>query len=405
MSLILFDDCPEALLPLTFTRPVAALRVGILTIAEKWERRFAVQSSFFTSDYLREKFSCVFEEDNILIAGSLLPDENLFTAIKSLGVMECLMKDGNILAVRLTGDAGRHFLLERSEEKGFSRIDYSGEVQRISRLYDVFRLNASEIEKDFALVTKGRQSQLLSETVTVVGANKSDSVLSRVFIEEGAELECAILNPKDGPIYIGKNAKVLEGSLIRGAFALCEGAQVNMGAKIYSGTTIGPYSKVGGEISNSVILGYSNKGHDGYLGDSVIGEWCNLGADTNTSNLKNDYSKVKLWNYEAKRFLKTDLQFCGLIMGDFSRSAINTMFNTGTVVGVGSNVYGAGFPRNFIPSFLIGGSQGFKLFGVNSVIRTARIAQERRSVVLTEVDEKMIQSVCDMTEEFRKYLV
>jgi UDP-N-acetylglucosamine diphosphorylase/glucosamine-1-phosphate N-acetyltransferase len=338
MNLILFDDrSRDHLLPLTFTRPVASLRIGILTIREKWEIRGAFQTSFLTANYLSEKFTLHREAENILIAGSVCPDENFVEAVFKLEKGEAIIKGGRLLAAR---DSENSLSLDVNH---YTSIQYEYPICQLNKLSDLFVFNERELNSDFHLLTKGRSSQKLDSTNTVLG--------DQFFAEEGASASCSVFNSRTGPIYLGKNTEVWEGSSIRGGFALCEGSSVKMGAKIYGATTIGPFSRVGGEVSNSLIQGYSNKGHDGFLGNSVLGEWCNIGADSNNSNLKNNYSEVKLWDYADRDFVGTGLQFCGLIMGDHSKCGINTMFNTGTVVGVSANIYGAGFPPNFIPSF------------------------------------------------------
>jgi len=276
-------------------------------------------------------------------------------------------------------------------------IDVSNDVdviRRIIRPYHIFSLNEVEIQSDFDLLTEGRKSIPLSDTNTIINSEK-------IFIEEGASVECAILNAKTGPIYVGKDAVIMEGSAIRGPLAMCEGAVLKMGSKIYGATTLGPYSKVGGEVSNSVLIGYSNKGHEGFLGNSVIGEWCNIGADTNISNLKNNYDEVKLWSYDEQRFLKTGLQFCGLIMGDHSKTGINTMFNTGTVVGINANIFGSGYPRNYVPSYAWGGAQGFKTYLLKKALETAEKVMARRNLTLTEEDKKILEHVFLNTSKYR----
>jgi len=389
MNLILFDDeRREHLLPLTFTRPVADLRVGILRIIEKWELISGFKVSFLTQDYLSAKFKLHREQENILIPGNLLPDQQLFNAILSLGKGEVLLGNGNPLAFR---DAENNFSLSVADYKA---VNYPGIVVRVMNLWDIFTLNAAAIESDFDLVTKGRVSAKWDDTNKILG--------DRVFIEEGATVSCSVLNSKTGSIYIGKNAEVWEGSLIRGGFALCEGASVKMGAKVYGATTVGPFSRIGGEVSNSVIHGYSNKGHDGFLGNSVLGEWCNIGADSNNSNLKNNYSEVKLWNYPAAEMTGTGLQFCGLIMGDHSKCGINTMFNTGTVVGVSANIFGAGFPPGFIPSFSWGSGPDLLEYRLEKAIETAERMFLRRNKVFDKTEAAIFGKVYEITQGERK---
>ena len=347
MNYILFDGSErDNLLPITFTRPVADIRTGILTIKEKWEKYLGTTVSFKTEGYLCEKYPTVIGSDNILINGSIFPIGELVFQINKLLPGQLLKKGELEIAIRPDSK-----LDDVSNIASYQIIETNIDFLKLENIWDIFSLNPQAILDDFELLTKNRNSCKVSNTNFIIG----DPNL--IFFEEGAVAEFTFLNTTDGPIYIGKDAEVMEGSKIRGPFALCEHSTVKMDAKIYSGTTIGPHSKVGGEISNSVILGYSNKGHDGFLGNSVIGEWCNLGADTNISNLKNTYDFVRLWSYSRNTFTNTGLQFCGLIMGDHSKCGINTMFNTGTVVGVSSNIYGAGYQRNFIPSFMWAGGR------------------------------------------------
>jgi len=384
MNYILFDDNRQHLLPLTFTRPVADIRLGILTISEKWQKALSSSISFSTEEYLRKKFPLKISADNIWINGSVCPDDNLLKEIHSLSINQCLKKGEVLLAFR-----------SKDAVIPDSKIDYVHEVVQLSRLWQIFQLNADFISSDFEMLTKGRKSQAISSTNATTNPEN-------IFIEEGAVVEHAILNASSGPIYIGKDAEIMEGSLVRGPLAMCDHSVLKMGAKIYGATTLGPYCKVGGEVNNSVLLGYSNKGHDGFLGNSVIGEWCNLGADTNNSNLKNNYAEVKLWNYTINRFESSGLQFCGLIMGDHSKCGINTMFNTGTVIGVSANIFGSGFPRNFVPSFSWGGASGYSTFQLRKVYEVAEKVMERRSKVFDEVEKGIIDSVFELTKSYRK---
>jgi UDP-N-acetylglucosamine diphosphorylase/glucosamine-1-phosphate N-acetyltransferase len=389
MNIILFDDERRAhLLPLTFTRPVADLRVGILTIKEKWEKFTQLPTSFLSQDYLQNKFPVTISEDNYLIAGSLLPSTQLWESICALEPGKALVQQGELLAARSIGNS------IQTLTSAYNIIQYELISPRISDLWDIFSLNGEAIRFDFDLLTKGRKSQNLEPGNTLIG--------SEIFIEPGAKISCSVLNASQGPIYIGKNAEIWEGSLIRGPFALCEGASVKMGAKIYGATTIGPESRVGGEVSNVVIQGYSNKGHDGFLGNAVLGEWCNIGADSNNSNLKNNYAEVKIWSYPLQRFVSTGLQFCGLIMGDHSKCGINTMFNTGTVVGVSANIFGAGFPRNFIPSFTWGGPQGSTEYHLEKASETARLVMARRNKKFDGAEQEIFTKVFHFTKSFRQ---
>jgi len=388
MNYILFDDSREKLLPLTFTRPVCDLRIGILTIREKWEAYLKVSTSTLTEDYLRVKFPVVSASENVLINGSVCPSAEFVSEIELLKNGDRLIKGGKLLAARIDGDVS---VFQKEAEGG---NEFSGEVLDVEHPWDIFSKNGDAIESDFEFLTAGRTSAKLSESNTIVGNGK-------IFLEEGAKAEACIFSTANGSIYLGKDTEVMEGSVIRGPFALCEGSQVKMGAKIYGPTTVGPQSRVGGEVNNSVIMGYSNKGHDGFLGNSVLGEWCNLGADTNNSNLKNNYDEVRVWSYGAQRFAKTGLQFCGLIMGDHSKSGINTMFNTGTVVGVSSNVFGSGFPRTFIPSFQWGGAAGFTEYNKEKAFATVERVMQRRGKEFDENEKAILSSVFELTKSYR----
>jgi UDP-N-acetylglucosamine diphosphorylase/glucosamine-1-phosphate N-acetyltransferase len=392
MNYILFDTPDsEQLKPLTFTRPIAELRCGILRISEKWNLRLHTTCSWKTQDYLQEKFPLVTTADNIYINATILPTTNLVAAIQNLQANQALVKHGECIAMR-----GENYEGVVAENLEATRIEFHGELQHIRHPWHIFMYNGEQINVDFEILTKGRISQKLSNTNTILGEEN-------IFVEEGAEVECALLNARNGKIYIGKDAHIMEGAIIRAPFALCEHATIKMAAKIYEDCTVGPHCKVGGELQNSVLLGYSNKGHDGYLGNSVLGEWCNLGADTNNSNLKNDYSEVKVWNYATQRFMKTGLQFCGLIMGDHSKSAINTMFNTGTVVGVSSNIYGSGFPRNFFPSFSRGGAEGMQEYALKQACDTAARVFARRGKEFDETERRIFERIFEQTQQFRRF--
>ncbi len=384
MNYILFDEplTRKHLLPITFTRPVSGIRIGILTIKEKWEKISGQKVSVITEEYLRKKYPLVFskKEDNIWINGSIIPTKELFKSIKALKKNEDLKCGDTLIAVNSGKERLENFA---SKTKG---IDWKGKpILKINHLWDIFSLNGVALEQDFKLITKGRKSAKASKTNTLIGKN--------IFVEKGAKLECAILNSTTGPIYIGEDSEIMEGSIIRGPFALCEGATIKMGAKIYGPTTVGAHSKVGGEVSNSVIFGYSNKGHDGFLGNSVIGEWCNLGADTNTSNLKNNYSIVSVYDYLSEKTVSTGLTFCGLMMGDYSKCSINTMFNTGTVVGVCANIFGADFPPKHVPSFSWGGAAGFTKYELDKAFETAERVYERRHKKFDEIEKDILRSV------------
>ncbi len=382
MNVILFDDIyRESLLPFTYTRPQAEIRIGILSVREKWEKYLHVQTSTFTENYLSEKFPLKIAEKNVLIASSVCPTATLIEAIVSLKCGQTLVKNGVVLAHALTSIPEN--LLSYCGEK----IEFSGECLIIMYIWQIFYYNETELRADFDLLTKGRTSQSLGQTNCLIGDEKD------IFIEEGAVIEASVFNVKNSKIYIGKNAEIMEGCLVRGSFALCEESQLKLGAKVYGATTIGPHCKVGGEVNNVVFFGYSNKAHDGFMGNSVIGEWCNIGADSNTSNLKNDYGEVKLWNYAGQKFQKTGLQFCGLIMGDHVKCGINTMFNTGSVIGVASNLFGAGYMPNFVASFLWGGPGGFQDARLEKILTIAEKAYKRRNVEFNDRERNILIQV------------
>lgn len=390
MNYILFDgSVRDALLPFTYTRPVADIRIGILTVREKWERYLGNTTTTITEEYLSAKYPMVELEENVMINASFLPDQELVNHIKDLKKEQAIVIGDEIVAF---------YSQDTQEEVDFSTYEiivYEGEALRIEHTWDIFAKNGEALDNDFNFITEGRTSAPISDTNTVFHPE-------RIFIEEGAKVECSILNATNGPIYIGRDAEVMEGSIIRGGFALCDNAIVKMGAKIYGATTIGPYSKVGGELNNVVLFGYSNKGHDGFLGNSVLGEWCNLGADTNTSNLKNNYAPVRLWSYEMESFAKTGLQFCGLMMGDHSKCGINMMFNTGTVVGVSANIFGTGYPRNFVPGFSWGGASGFTSYLPKKAFDTARAMMARKGIEFDEKEEAILNHIFEETKKWRK---
>ncbi|WP_159802230.1 GlmU family protein [Flavobacterium sp. MK4S-17] len=390
MNYILFDGpVRNALLPFTFTRPVADIRVGILTIREKWEKYLGYTTTTLTEEYLMDKYPMVEMEENIMINASFLPAEDLAEMVQALEENQAIFMGDEVIAF---------YTKDTQEEVDFDLydvIEYTGDCLRIENPWDIFQKNDAAIREDFELLTEGRISQPIPAGVNVIAPEN-------IFIEEGAKMHFVTLNALTGPIYIGKDSEIMECSVIRGPFALCEGAQVKLATKVYGATTVGPHSRIGGEVNNSVLFGYSNKGHDGFLGNSVLGEWCNLGADTNNSNLKNNYEEVKLWSYEKEGFVKTGLQFCGLMMGDHSKCGINTMFNTGTVVGVSANIFGAGFPRNFVPSFSWGGASGFTTYITKKAFQTAQIVMSRRNVEFTEQDAAIMEHVFEETKKWRK---
>ncbi|OCX52871.1 glucose-1-phosphate thymidylyltransferase [Mucilaginibacter sp. PPCGB 2223] len=395
MAIILFDDNAHLTLrPLTYTRPVGDLRIGILTIAQKWAKSLKHGYSFHTQAYLQGKFPIKLEERNLFINGSVCPDEALIDAIANLHGNEALLKDGLFIAVKLNETDAKEF--NPAVTSNYKPVNYDGNFVALRYPEDIFRNNDTELKKDFILQTKGRTSAKISSTNTLIGDD--------IFIEDDAQAECSTFNTKNGPIYIGNNSEVWEGTNIRGSFALCNNSQVKMGTKIYGGTTVGPYCRVGGEINNAILWGYSAKGHEGYLGNSVLGEWCNIGADSNNSNLKNNYAEVKLWDYGTQHFRKTGLQFCGLIMADHSKCGINTMFNTGTVVGVSANVFGAGYPRNYIPDFAWGGAHGFEIYALNKVFETAaKVFERRENRSFDENEQNILKEVFELTKPYRHF--
>ncbi|MDX9705489.1 MAG: GlmU family protein [Weeksellaceae bacterium] len=381
MNIILFDGIEwENLRPLTLTKPFAELRMGIFTFRERWEQLIRGNYSYLTRDYLSEKYPLHTEKINLFINPAFFPSHLIKECVEKLKEGETLWHNAQLIAGKLT--------LEdfHKADSLTGKQEFEGGFVKINRSWDLFQYNSYALKSDYDFITKGRVSQKISSTNGVLNAKN-------IFIEEGATVEFSILNAKEGPIYIGKNAEVMEGSMLRGGLALCEEAKINMGAKIYPGTTIGPHCKVGGEVNNSIFMAYSNKGHDGFLGNSVIGEWCNLGADTNTSNLKNNYSGVRVWDYSTQKYLDTGLQFCGLVMGDFSKSAISTRFNTGTVVGISANIFTADFPPKFIPSFSWGGEADSERFNLEKCYESAQKMMERRKEKLTENEKKIVKHI------------
>ena len=390
MNYILFDGpARNALLPFTFTRPVADILVGIMTIRQKWELHLGSTTTTLTEEYLSDKYPMVELEGNVMINASFLPNAILAELVSNLEPNQAIFKKDEIIAF---------YTSENQEEVDFDTYEiivYNDDCITIENTWDIFSKNDVAIREDFELLTQDRRSQPIPKSVNVIAPEN-------VFIEEGAKLEYVTLNASSGPVYIGRDAEIMEGSVIRGPFALCDNAQVKMASKIYGATTVGPYSRVGGEVKNVVIFAYSNKGHDGFLGDSVLGEWCNIGADSNNSNLKNNYEEVRLWSYQTEGFAKTGLQFCGLMMGDHSKCGINTMFNTGTVVGVSANIFGSGFPRNFVPSFSWGGASGFTTYLTKKAFETAKLVMARRNIVFDETEAAILEHVFEITKKYRK---
>ncbi|MBF8961637.1 GlmU family protein [Pontibacter sp. FD36] len=395
MNIILFDEpvIRQSLLPLTFTRPVAEIRVGIMTIAEKWQTYAGATVSYLTQTYLQHKFPAIYDTHNVFVNGAVCPDEELMEQVKTLKVGEGLYCEGLLVALNADNldlhDAAD--LVMHSSAKKIECVPKS----IIREVWEIFVQNGDQIRSDFKVLTEGRISQPVGDKYTMVYGEEN------IFIEEGVKIRAAILNAENGPIYIGKNAQIHEGAIVKGPFAICEGSNVNVGGKMRGDVTIGPFSKVGGEVAASVIFGYTNKGHEGYLGNSVLGEWCNLGADTNTSNLKNNYAEVKIWSYAKGGFKSTGQQFCGLIMGDHSKCGINTMFNTGTVVGVSANIFGAGYPRNFIPSFAWGGAAGFETFQLRKANEVAEKVMERRNLAYDKIEQDIMADIFEQTREYR----
>ena len=380
---LVFSDAQywEDFLPLTFTKPIAEMRMGILTFSERWKRLLDIDDVFYiTENYLQDKFKKPEPKQSLFIVPNFFPSDEVLKQIKDLQPGEALVYDNEVLVANINMD---NFSLNQISKM----TDITEKLLFIEKPTDIFSHNGFAINFDFELVTKGKTSQELSSTNGFIGEKEN------LFIEEGATIEFSTLNCKTGKIYVGKNAEIMEGSNIRGSLALCEDSKINLGTKLYGGTTIGPHSKVGGEVNNIVIFGYSNKGHDGFLGNSVIGEWCNLGADTNSSNLKNNYASVKLWNYRKEIFIDTELQFCGLIMGDHSKTAINTQLNTGTVVGVASNIFKPGFPPNLVDNFSWGGMKGDEKFRLDKAFEVAGKVMDRRKIPLTEYDKDILKYI------------
>jgi UDP-N-acetylglucosamine diphosphorylase/glucosamine-1-phosphate N-acetyltransferase len=396
MNYILFDDKTwDDLLPLTYTRPISEIRIGILTQKERWEKFLNSSITNFTRDYLKVKFPTTIQDDNILINSSVIANKELLNEISQINTGECLVSQDNIIAVRL-GKEDAEKINNAEYLESLEKIDAKSPFLKVNYPWDIFSLNGEVLQQDFEMLTQSQDAGELGETVNTI--NKEN-----IFISKTAKVEFATLNASGGPIYIDDDAEIMEGAVIRGPFYLGKHSVVKMGAKIYGATSLGQHCKVGGELNNVVFFGYSSKAHDGFLGNTVVGEWCNFGADTNNSNLKNNYAEVKMWNYVQGRFAKTGLQFAGLIMGDHSKCGINTMFNTGTVVGVSANIFGSGFPRNFIPSFSWGGAQGFTTYTIKKAFETAEKVYARRKLELTDVDKSILEHIFDESKKYRKY--
>ena len=360
--------------PLTLSRPIAELRFGVLTVAEHWKRLIAEGVFHYdTLPHLHEKYEhYIPQKTHVVINSTVFPTRDIAQAITELTPGQQLVANGLEIA-RKVGD----------QPHEWSRVNFEAHaVHYLKQASDLFALLDAVLPRSIEELTGQRKSAALHPSNTVIGKHS-------VFLEEGAEVYGAILNTQNGPIYIGQNALVMEGALIRGPFALGDSAVVKMGAKIYGPSLVGPFCKVGGELNNVNLHSYSNKGHDGYLGNAVIGQWCNLGATTTNSNLKNTLEEVRMYSYRTRRFELTGMQFCGLVMGDHSKSAIGTLFNTGTVVGFSSNVFSNGFPRNFIPSFKWGGAQGLSTYQLEKAKRTAEEMMKRRGLPFDTNEERL----------------
>jgi UDP-N-acetylglucosamine diphosphorylase/glucosamine-1-phosphate N-acetyltransferase len=380
--MILFDDpiYRNQLKPITLNRPVGKLRIGIQAIVEKWAYLFKGEVGFLTEAYLQKKFPSI-DKVSLYINASVLPSQEIWNAINDLKEGEILAQENEYIAVKTNQKLAFGF-----DYQQFTKRHFEGEVSIIRRLPDLFLLNAAQIEVDFKRLTAGRESQKISDPFTRVYSPEN------VFVEQGADIKAAIINAENGPVYIGKNAVLQEGCLIIGPAAIGENSIVAFGAKIRPNVTLGPVSRVGGEVGNSIFMGYSNKAHDGFLGNSVIGEWCNLGANTNNSNLKNDYKEVKLYDYNLGEITSTGELFCGMFIGDYTKAGISTMFNTGTVIGICSNVFGGDFQEKFIPSFTWGGKiAGYQDYRFDKAIDVINTTMGRRNLSLSENDLEILR--------------
>jgi len=398
MNIVLFDT-PQArtlLRPFSYTRPLAKLRIGIDTIEEKWKHYLEGDYSFLTATYLSNKFPCVEAPENICVNGTICPDQALLGAIKNLKGNQKLVKGETLIAALCDRAALQDFRNDDFSVSHLQSISFEGPLTQIKHNWDIFLTNEQEIRKDYQRVRERSATQHIQDQHTIA-YNKAN-----IFLEEGVSIKASILNAESGPIYIGSNAIIKEGAIIEGPVAICEGAQISAGARIEGTTTIGPYAKVGGEVSNSVILGHSNKAHDGFVGNSVIGEWCNIGAGTNTANLRNDYANIKLWNEQREDFSTADMQFCGLFMGDYSKCAIGTMFDAGTTVGVSSNLLGGSWYDKVIPSFTWGKPENrIKTYRLEKALEAAERMMKRRMVSLTEEDKKVLAHIFLATAIYR----
>jgi UDP-N-acetylglucosamine diphosphorylase/glucosamine-1-phosphate N-acetyltransferase len=390
MNYLLFDgNSRQSFLPLTYTKPIAELRIGILTVKEKWDLYLKTVCSYDTVSYLQEKYSKVLGDKNIFINACILPNQQLAESIHSLSAGQALYYKNLLVAYCCNKQE------ESVEISEYQHISYIHQLSHLSKVTDFFLLNSQEIEADFELMTKGRTSEPIPKGVQTINEEQ-------IFIEEGVKVLFSSLNASEGAIYIGSNATIMEGCHVRGPFSLGSNSTLKMGAKIYGGTTIGPHSKIGGEVSDSIVMGYSNKGHDGYLGNAVVGEWCNFGAGSTNSNLKNNYSNVKLWNYQLNDYKDTQLKFCGLIMGDYSKLGINTSINTGTVIGACVSYAGGGVPKKFLPSFSWANGSSNAVYDFKKAMGTAKIVMGRRNIPFKIEDFAILKKVFEQTAKYRE---
>ncbi len=398
MNIVLYDlpDIRTNLLPISYTRPIAKILVGLRRIEEKWAHFYGEATfSYATTNYLQLKFPTTIADENLVINSAICPNAALIDAINALQPDEVLMQDNLFIAAMIGSHQLKDYSISDAIEGIGRQVIYTNDLTVIDAPWKIFAYNAQQIKSDFEKITSGRTSNPVEDQHTIIYNEEN------VFIEPGVSIKAAIINAEEGPVYIGKGCNIHEGAAIKGPFGVLENSNINMGAKIRGGTTVGPYCKVGGEVNNAVVFGYSNKGHDGFLGNAVIGEWCNLGADTNNSNLKNNYSIVRLWNYATDGFKSTGLQFCGLIMGDHSKCGINTMFNTGTVVGVSANIFGGGYLKNFVPSFSWGGAENTATYKLEKALEVATMVMKRREIVLSEEDKNILKHVFSISEVYR----
>jgi UDP-N-acetylglucosamine diphosphorylase/glucosamine-1-phosphate N-acetyltransferase len=392
MNYTLFDaGIRRQLLPFTHTRPVADIRCGILTMRERWELLLQQRTTSLCPAYMQEVYPAPAEGATLVIDGSVFATVALARAIHQLQEGEKLEANGLLLAARFPAGSGLSFDTAGERSAALRSVAFHEKVEQLQRSWDIFMKNEQALKADFALLTAGRNSQPLPSFVTAINPEN-------IFIEAGAIVGPCIINAAKGPVYIAAHAEIMEGCMLRGPIAMGANSVLKMGAKVYGATTIGEGCKVGGEVSNTVFFANSNKGHDGFLGNAVIGEWCNLGADTNCSNLKNNYDTVKVWDEDQQKLVSTGLQFCGLLMGDHSKSGINTMFNTGTVAGVSANIFGSSFPDKFIPSFSWGAADAkgdTAVYAFDKAMETAGRMMERRGKQLSPAEQQMYRHLFD----------